>query len=1177
MHLELDKKLFCLEGAVTGRAIALIRGILTLRDVAINVCLSKVRGRVNRKLGLKGSFNIGRLTVRATIQATSTRTFASAAVTKGLGVQALMSTFKTGLVSRGSSVDGTVKADAFSAYHLTQAFLEILQVKASGGKSTSVYATGRLPAISASFKILFMGLGSPARGAAVLLKLPRLRLSRAVSMISNVDIRPIPVLAKLEVPSMQVLIANLGSSRLPSGYNIHISDLRKLPMAHGCIIKPDLRFAGREFILEFNKRGFGISFNSPPTLDQILRALVPQVGNLNFYKSLSSIVPGVFRTRLQSVDYDWRGRKLTVRAILRSTRINHGLLTVRSATLTTELVASSGNNQARLSASLEGIVILRGLALKITLAYNHREKRFTLKLTSPSGHIRLGQVFSTFGSAFPRNFNQAVQRLHLHDVQIRTPLFEIQRHKGRVFFRVRGTPVFRGFSAFSLEILASTHPRHVLLILNAPRFSMGKLIGRLSGLALGKVPFLSMLNGPSSVGVTFSSSRINPIPFPIKSYPVNQLTTIERGLGFVVAFRLPTKCGDKICTFFQKILGKRVLLFHVSGISGPEVTVGARFPISFTIGRFRLYNIFFGFTLSSSKPPAIGLTSISMDLKVSRTRKLLFRGRLLIDAVFNIVARLRMIGIYERAFGIPWLAFGNIDAGFRGRIDCPPCITQLRLGGELALGQRCYRGNGHNCIKARGYMNIDGLDPKQNFYYFKLNQLSLRKLLGSVGIHNIPGIVLVDRVHVRNVEASYSLVHRTIPLGLVPGVTKIRAGIVMKGVINVLFLVNVRVDIQVVYVLGVTRAVRALIHVSPIQIGPLRFCAVRNHHAGPRAHLKAEVLPRPHLFFELDGLLQIQWLKYSRGIKARFTDKGLRLQLSGPIYNIEARFTLTAQFRNVRHPTSMHNFVISGRFATLGSFIVQNVKGVLEHVSRPLKSKLDAAQRRLADADRKVARAAHVFNLKRHLRDKRRNAFNHARNRLNSAQHAVNRLCSLKNCRSCRRVPKPCIKRSCSWGICIPRPGFCGTHCVPFINPVCTAQNVGCQVIRKAAFAAFHTARLALSAAERALKAAEHATSVASHAVGNARILSNTARVAFKGVNGVFHALRQAINVINSAFRIHSVNFHANISSVRHGHIGVELDMTVFGRRQRLRLTLNMRDIRGFASHLARRFYRRFF
>ena len=736
--------------------------------------------------------------------------------------------------------------------------------------------------------------------------------------------------------------------------------------------------------------------------------------------------------------------------------------------------------------------------------------------------------------------------------------------------------------------------------MSAQQFSIGKLIELLTGLDLTGIPFLAMLNGPSEVGVTLSATNIPLIPFPILSAPLNQITSIDRGLGFIVAFRLPADCGsDPICNFVQLLLGDEAITFRVTGITGPQATLAYRIPRDLTLGTFKLYNVDFGFGLSATRPPTVGLTNIEMDLPVpfpaEGQKPLHFRGTMLIDPAQNVEARLQMIGIYINAFGIPILSFGNVDAGFRSNIICPVCVTQLRLGGEVAIGQNCYTGNKANCVIAQGLFQIDAVDVKENFYYFAVNQLSYRALLKAIGlpVDDVPGIKLLDAVSIKDLEASYSAIDRNIPSGILPGGKTIKAGMVFKGVFSVLFLVNVKVDVQVELLFGAPKSVNALVEVAPITLGPIKFTAASDDSKGAKFELKANLLP-PSFFFSIDGSLSIDIIGFKAAVLARIDNTGLSMSVTGPIFGFPANFKLTAQFQSLEDPRSFKNFAIDGRFNGLGNNIVNGVRSALNAAKERINRNLDRLVSKAGDAQRALNAAVGELNLKKHLEGKRRAAFNSAQNALNSAQRKVDNLCSIRNCNSKKSVPKPCVKQSCSCSIhypccrrwrcstccrtlCVPYPSTCGYHDIPFVDPKCLGENAVCAPIRAAAFVALNAAKGTLKGAEEAVKAAEAATAAATKAWEKADALNRAAQAAVAPVRALFNEILNAINRLLSLFRVNFVSFRVQVQSVADATIGVTISLTVNGRQHTLSADLNLRDIPGYAASLARRFFGKFF
>lgn len=1207
LQIDVPKRTFCIGAGLGGRTFDLVPKLLALHQITFNVCQNKMAGGTARKLAVAGSITLGKVNADMTLTTEKGKLTASTYIAQRLTIPDLLTAFGVSFIPGGSGIAQTLRNSGFDKFGIERTTIVVNRTTSAG---TSIYVSGRatLPAFASDCELLFTGLGTKVRASIATFTLPRITLAKIVNLVSGVDISGLPVLGDLASPGITVSIANLDKIKLPTGFQFKNALVRGFATAKGVAINflKNLASKARNFRMSFRVGSFDLSLQSFPTLDEAIKFLFPGVGNLEVYKTLPTILPHVFHLRVTRIAYDSTTRQLTTEAALKGVTIIPKLLEIRNAKVIAKITKAapgaaltpSGTPQgSKLELSAEGVGVLFTLRLKLAVVYDQAQKGFTLRIKSPTGKIRLEQMFKLVGSATNDAANPAINALHLHSAEIIDPHFDVNQKKKTLAFRIKGTPTIKGFKLFTMEVIANTAPRQMILTMSAEKFSMGKMIETLTGLSLRGVPFAGMISGPSSIGVTLSATNIDDIPFPITSYPLNETTSIQRGLGFNVAFRLPDDCrGDKICGFCKKLLGTQRIFFRVTGINGPQATVAFRMPGQLKLGSFKLFNVDFGFTVSATAPPSIGLTNIEMKFPAPNSRQLHFRGQLLIDAAFNVQARLQMIGIYEKAFGIPFLAFGNIDAGFRTRIDCPVCVSALRLGGELAIGRNCYSGNSGNCIVARAIVNFDAIDVKNNFYYFKLNQLSYRKLLSALGFKNIPGLVLLDYVSVRNVEASYSLIDRNIPSGVVPGGVTIKAGIVLKGEISVLFVARVKVDIAVELLFGAPRSVKALIKATPINLGPLKFTSTRSHRIGPKFELKAVLIPNPQLFFEIDGKLQITWIGFSRSVYARIDEKGIHVKTSGRMFGLGVSFTLKAQFQNIRRPKSFKGFHMSGRFTTMASQVINAVRSSLQSASRKLKAKLDSARRRVRAAQEKLNKAIGFFDLKKRFRDGRRRAFAHARSKLDAARRKVRGLCSIKNCKSCKHIPKPCIKQHC-WGqgypccsgrwrwrcricrkrICVPKPGTCGTFCAPWVNPVCVAKNVACHAARKIAFAALSAASLALRGAEGAAKAAEAATSAAARGLQSARLLERTAEVGFKAVEGTFNALSKAILSVLTAFQIHSISFSVSLESVRQAHIAASIDMTVLGKRHRLRANINLKKIFDFGASLARRFYKKFF
>ena len=1177
LEVNLPAKSFCIGAGVAGRTITIIPGVLIVNHVTFDVCLKKVNRRTRTNLAVTGSISLGSVKADVRLKVTPRKMTATARISQRLYFKDLISALGVPMSTISSS-------SSLKRLGLIRTTLTVNRVKVGRGSSTSVSLRTHVLGLNSNCELLFVGLGTRHRGFVAGFTLPRVSLSKAASLVTKMSI---PVIGNWVIPRLNILVVNMGRNKIPAGFQFSNSHLRGLSITRGLVIQFRQRIGGRTSFA-IHSGGFALSFSSPPSLDEILRQLFPAVTNTGVYKAMRKLMPVVFNLRLKRVSYNRRRKRLAMEVILRSQTIIPKLLKITDAKLTAEITTSGSK---RLLLRLQGFANLYRLRLKINGTYNQQKRSFSLRLESPTGRLRLKRLFSAFGSVTGGLAAPAIRALRLNSLQIIKPLFQVSSRKGALTFRVRGTPSISGLSLFSLEAVANVRQRKLTLMLSIPRFSMGSMVETLTGWNLRSVPFYGMISGPSAIGITVSPERISSIPFQITTYPLNQLKAIEKGIGVVVAFRLPRSCGnDMFCKFFKTMLGNQRVMFRVTGIGTPVVTVSVRLPGKLKLGPLHLFNIDLGFSFGAGRRPSIGLTNIEMKLHIAkRSQPLYFQGRLMIVSTGDVEIRLNMRGIYEKAFGFPWLAVGNIDLGIRTKLSCPAtCLTQLILGGEIALGKNCYRGNQRNCVKARGFLSADAQNPDENWFYFKLNKLSLRHLLVAIGMPNIPGLRILDFAKVSNVETSFSRKNRKLPAGLVPRNINIQAGFLLKGKVSLLFLVHLDIYINVKYFsFGHIKSVDARIRAKPLHFGPVHLTSAHNQRVGPSFELKARVLPRPLFYMKFSAKLHISWIGYTRSIHGHIDNNGIQIKASGPIYGFKATFVLSAHFNNKRDPRhTFRGFTIAGHFTSLAHTIVSGIRNKLNAARHHLNRLFKAALSRLRAADKKVAQGLQYLNLKKHFSGRRRRAFNHARNKVRGARNTVRRLCRIKRC-GCRNVPKPCMKQAC-WGVpypcgwswcrsrkCVPRPGFCGSMCVQ-INPLCFGQNAACKLARAAAYLAEKVALGLLRGAESALKVAERATAWATKKLGSLNLLSRTASAAFSGIKGIFNGITSAVNHVFNAFRVLRIHFKVNVSSLSGASIHVGLHLLVFGRHHRFSASINLRNVARFAVGLARRFYKKF-
>ena len=718
-------------------------------------------------------------------------------------------------------------------------------------------------------------------------------------------------------------------------------------------------------------------------------------------------------------------------------------------------------------------------------------------------------------------------------------------------------------------------------MLNKDNGNLLQTLTSLVGVDFSGLPFVKMFSNPALVGVIFSSRAMASLPVQPIGQPLDELTTVKKGLSIVTKFRLTNCDGDIFCQFFKTILGDQEMTFTASEIRGRSVTISAKIPGTISFAGFSLKNVEAGLRLQGT--PSFGLTNVELDVPTPDSQTLHFVGSLTVDPAQNAEASLQMNGIYDKPLGFPFAAIGNLRASIRTNIACPLCISALSLGGELRLGSNCVGAQKSNCIIGQGNFGVDALTPENNFFYFSLNQFSFSKLLTSLGIPRFSGMEIVDISTLSDVKLSYSANGATLPAGRVPTAVQVPAGLVLKGKMTILWFAGVDAEVIVSTTLGAVTSVRGSLIVDPVNIGPLlSMTSATNSRKGPSFTINVGVNP-PSLRILMEGQFRIPALQVSAKAVAQIYSTQFHVSLSAPIFGIPAKFAVYAQFQNRADPRSFKEAMMWGSFGgDIGSKITNGVNSALNSVRDHINNKFNFAKnvlRRIQD------KFDHLFNnkeAKKAIRDAKQATYDAAKAAFDAAQAAVDAVCKIHDCKRCG-IPKPCTKQSCRCGVkypcgwrswccrtvCVPYPSTCGTFCLD--DPACLAKNKACYPIRKAADVTLSNARRALEIARKALEAAIRAYEAALKALNDYNPLLLLAKQA---VNKLQELLNRILDILNPfPFAINSIGFNLKVASASKTAMSVTLEMTIFTRPQRLSVTLNLGNPASIAGSLARRFF----
>ena len=1181
-----------------GGTLSLIPNFLQLSDITLSVQFQR-RGF---EFQTNGSARIGDVNLYMSVSRHSGITEASAHVPV-FSLSSLISGFGTSFIPAGDDLAGTLQQSKFASFSVHKADFEIK--KTATGSWLSARGTAVIPGLkNTAMSLLGLNLGSRNRKIALTVEFAGARLSETVNSLSGLDISDIPSFGQLSMPKMVVIIANSNITR-PTEFQFPSEAANKFPTTKGAAVHfQRIVAAGKTSVMKMRLKptDFDIQLANSVTLQEIIGAIIPPMEDTPMFGLLPDIVPGVFTSPVTRLMYNKTQGRFLVQGSVGAANLIPNLLSLEDGVFSGEIIttktkasrgtASTSKHQYQLS--VDGIAVLAGLRLAMKIAYQQKSGSFSIRITSPTDRIELSKMFDTIS---PLGIsNPIVNTLGLDRIVINKPLFQVSHKTRSTAFRVSGSPSIPVFGNFGMELVANSRPKTLIVSFSKSDTSLLGFLNSLTGIDLSGVPFLTMFSGPSAIGVAISPQEFRVLPERFNTYPLSELTQLQSGLGALIKFGLPAKevCSrDHFCNFFQTILGDHKVTFRITGVTGPKMTFSYRIPAEISIAGWKMYNADLGVKLGLG-PPAVGLTNIEMDVPVDVDQTLHFRGALTIDAAVNADARLEVNGIWEHPFRIPFLSIGNILGRLEINVPCVICPVSFAIGGEIAIGQQCFGGNEANCIKAQGYVSVSADDPEDNFLYFRLNQFNYPKMLQAMGIPGLSAISSVSYVTAKDVVVSFTRKDRVLPSGY--GTTPVPAGLQMRGTMNLLGMSDLHFNLKVELLHGsVVKSINATVAIGKLDLGPgglVTLSSFSSATAGPVCVLEAVVLPKPTFIFRLDGMLRIPILSAEASAYVIIDDKGIfahtqHTHLLGHYVDLKLR----AEFESVARPQSFKGFHLEGRFRALGQDVMKGVRERLFDAQRGLNSALDAAVGAFRQAEQVLNNAINHEGAMISAREARQAEFDRANQALQSARDHVDNVCHYKNCNGRKTIPTPCIKQkctcprypccggwppSCSWccnTVCVPYTSTCGTHTIPWVDPVCTAHNVACGTMKETAQLAVGAAQGTVRTAGDALDEATRAMESAMAEVARLRPLSTAAEGAASAARAAVNSIAGAINGFFNSFHINSVTFAASLDSTSKGFIAIDLDITVAGTRHRFRPTVNLRDLSSVISEAARRMY----
>ncbi|XP_065843777.1 uncharacterized protein [Oscarella lobularis] len=243
---------------------------------------------------------------------------------------------------------------------------------------------------------------------------------------------------------------------------------------------------------------------------------------------------------------------------------------------------------------------------------------------------------------------------------------------------------------------------------------LGAIVGR-------SLVFLDLLGGVD-VAVAVSSADFEGRTF--KGAKLKQLSYIKKGVTVAALVKIPENTDDPLLKLIRSGLGDDFnfqIRARMTGARDMYVYAG-------------LANMQLGSAIT------LQTLGLEYELKGKETAIYLWAELLLKNPELLFVAVIKkssknevevlaqMVGVWERAFGIDWLSFGNIHFFIKFIPGSAP--TGFELGGEIHIGEP----GSEEQIKGAAYCGLDTTDPENNYFYARVNKLTLQGIVDVLGI-----------------------------------------------------------------------------------------------------------------------------------------------------------------------------------------------------------------------------------------------------------------------------------------------------------------------------------------------------------------------------------------------------------------------------------------------------------
>ena len=571
-------------------------------------------------------------------------------------------------------------------------------------------------------------------------------------------------------------------------------------------------------------------------------------------------VKDILQFQIDYFSFDTSSKKLLVSTQYPGTlRFFNGYLTITKPSLTVNAVLK---HPRKVYFEVDGAIKIGKGDYVITISRDPSTNKYILKASFKK--IPFSDFIHKFSATvLPRAFQNRLKKFiqfSIHNVKLALPLGtrNLQLH-------LSGTPVIGGYKTVHLSAIIIRQGGKTKLVagFQLGKTSLANLMYKITGKNIRGIAILnqeldtSILISPVSLpGVRLYGSKLKNI-------------NIVKGVYIHAALKWPQNCArDKFCAVAQRVLGRNAqfsLQATIASANSFTLSAGVsdvRLGSGVVLQRAAL-QVMVGRETSVGIEGAIHLNKIGITLSAGlRTGS---RG---------VVLQGNMQGCWKKAFGLKWLSICNLHL----LIAIQPTVTlvgALEIGGQIRLGNpSCLR----HPIIASGYMGVDQLSPKNNFYYAKMNRLTMGTLLRAFCIRFRLPRPLAESGFPRGFLSSFSPIGKELPkVGI-----SIPAGFRLKGTINILGL-----EAHADMIINLPKGVKMSVALSPLRIagGLLQmYASSRDRSRGPFLKVFITAHPRPKVDIRASGFVSV--LGIQQEAMLRITNTQYEYRIAGKFLHL---------------------------------------------------------------------------------------------------------------------------------------------------------------------------------------------------------------------------------------------------------------------------------------------------